>query len=209
MSEYRNANPWGDWHESIADGLASATDYLSRCQCSLAGEIAPDRFYFAEKGPVPSTQRPPRTHVRLPPMPCGRGCVPGATGDGRSEDDESRASKVAAAGVKASAVRRSSVTSLQTDGGSLTPRHSGALALESVTADQHDLIVRNPRVCHGQAVVKGTRIMVSIILEALADGMTEQDILTEYPTQSVEGIMAAAANGADLARDEFPAVASQ
>lgn len=49
MSEYRNANPWGDWHESIADGLASATDYLSRCQRSLAGEIAPDRFYFADK----------------------------------------------------------------------------------------------------------------------------------------------------------------
>ena len=49
MNEYSNASPWGAWHESIADGLASAADYLSRCQRSLAGEIAPDRFYFADK----------------------------------------------------------------------------------------------------------------------------------------------------------------
>jgi len=49
MNEYRSASPWGAWHASIADDLASAADYLSRCERSLAGEIAPDRFYFADK----------------------------------------------------------------------------------------------------------------------------------------------------------------
>jgi uncharacterized protein (DUF433 family) len=52
------------------------------------------------------------------------------------------------------------------------------------------------------------RILVSIILDALADGMTEDEILDEYPTLTVEDIRAAAAYGAELARDEHPAVAS-
>ncbi|MFN2418335.1 MAG: DUF433 domain-containing protein, partial [Candidatus Limnocylindria bacterium] len=42
-----------------------------------------------------------------------------------------------------------------------------------------------PKVCHGQAVVKGTRVMVSVILDALAAGMAEDDILAEYPSLTV------------------------
>lgn len=78
-----------------------------------------------------------------------------------------------------------------------------------MTDEQRTLIVRDPQVCHGQATVRGTRIMASIILEALADGMTEDEILVEYPTLTVEGIRAAAAYGAELARDEYPAVVAQ
>lgn len=55
--------------------------------------------------------------------------------------------------------------------------------------------------------MRGTRITVSVVLDLLATGMTESEILDDYPTLSVEGIRAAAAYGADLARDEFPAVA--
>jgi len=73
--------------------------------------------------------------------------------------------------------------------------------------ERDNLVVRNPSICHGQAVIGGTRVMVSIVLDALADGMTETEILAEYPTLSVAGIRAAAAYGADLARDEFPMVA--
>jgi uncharacterized protein (DUF433 family) len=49
---------------------------------------------------------------------------------------------------------------------------------------------------------------VSVVLDALADGMTEAEILAEYPTLTAEGILAAAAYGAELARDECPAVAA-
>ncbi|MEX1165105.1 MAG: DUF433 domain-containing protein [Nitriliruptor sp.] len=49
---------------------------------------------------------------------------------------------------------------------------------------------------------------MSIILDALADGMTEGKIRLEYPTLTVDGIQAAAAYGAELARDEYPAVAA-
>ncbi len=78
-----------------------------------------------------------------------------------------------------------------------------------VTGEQRDLIVRDPLVCHGQAVIKGTRIMVSVVLDCLAAGMTEPEIIDDYPTLTVEGIRAAAAHGAELARDEYPAVASR
>jgi uncharacterized protein (DUF433 family) len=55
--------------------------------------------------------------------------------------------------------------------------------------------------------VRGTRILVSIILDALADGMTEPEMLAEYPTLTVDGIRAAAAYGVEFARDEHPTVA--
>ncbi len=81
--------------------------------------------------------------------------------------------------------------------------------LGDMTGAQRELIVRDPNICHGQAVVKGTRVMVSVILDALAAGMTEDAILAEYPSLTVDGIRAAAAYGAELARDEYPAVAGQ
>lgn len=60
-------------------------------------------------------------------------------------------------------------------------------------ADQAALIVRNPSICHGQATVRGTRIMVSVVRDLLAAGMTESEVLDDYPTLTVEGIPAAAA----------------
>ena len=50
--------------------------------------------------------------------------------------------------------------------------------------------------------------MVSVILDCLAAGMSEAEIVDEYPTLTVEGVRAAAAPGAELARDEYPAVAT-
>lgn len=65
-----------------------------------------------------------------------------------------------------------------------------------------DRISVDPNICHGQACIKGTRIMVSIILDCLAAGMSDLEILREYPTLTAEGIRAAAAYGAALAREE-------
>jgi len=81
--------------------------------------------------------------------------------------------------------------------------------LESMTSEHRELIVRDPMVCHGQAVIRDTRIMVSVVLDCIAAGMTEQEILDDYPTLTGDGIRAAAAHGAELARDEYPAVATQ
>jgi len=69
--------------------------------------------------------------------------------------------------------------------------------------DPLELISANPAVCHGQACVRGTRIPVSVVLDALAEGMGEAEILVGYPTLTVEGLRAAAAYGAALAREEL------
>jgi uncharacterized protein (DUF433 family) len=69
--------------------------------------------------------------------------------------------------------------------------------------DPLELISIDPAVCHGQACIRGTRIPVSVVLDALAEGMGEAEILVGYPTLTVEGVRAAAAYGAALARDEL------
>lgn len=49
----------------------------------------------------------------------------------------------------------------------------------------------DPRVCHGQPVVKGTRISVSAILEQLADGESWDALLHGYPELTRADIQAA------------------
>lgn len=51
-------------------------------------------------------------------------------------------------------------------------------------------IAVDPLVCHGKACIKGTRIMVSIILDNLAEGIGESEILKSYPSLKSEDIEA-------------------
>lgn len=62
-------------------------------------------------------------------------------------------------------------------------------------------IVVNSSICHGKACIKGTRIMVSIILDNLAANVTPDEILASYPSLSFEDIQAAVAYAAELARE--------
>ena len=57
-----------------------------------------------------------------------------------------------------------------------------------MTADQLEMISTDPRVMHGQAVIAGTRVPVSVILDCLAAGMTAEEITSEYPTVTVAGV---------------------
>ena len=72
-----------------------------------------------------------------------------------------------------------------------------------VTSEQLQMISADPRVMHGQAVIAGTRVPVSVILDCLATGMTADEITVEYSTVTQAGIRAAAAYGAALAREEL------
>ncbi len=54
-----------------------------------------------------------------------------------------------------------------------------------------DYITVDPAICHGKACIKGTRIMVSVILDNLAAGLTKEEILSSYPTLTPEAIQAA------------------
>ncbi|MEX2620340.1 MAG: DUF433 domain-containing protein [Egibacteraceae bacterium] len=70
-------------------------------------------------------------------------------------------------------------------------------------SEERELISADPEVLHGQARIRGTRIPVSLVLGCLAEGMTEREILDEYPTLATEGIRAAAAYGAELAGEQI------
>jgi uncharacterized protein (DUF433 family) len=52
-------------------------------------------------------------------------------------------------------------------------------------------IVIDPEVLSGKPVIKGTRIPVYLIIELLANGMTEKEVLRQYPTLKIEDIKAA------------------
>ncbi len=42
-------------------------------------------------------------------------------------------------------------------------------------------IVSNPKICHGKPIFKGTRILVSTILDSLAEGESIEKLVREYP----------------------------
>ncbi len=54
-----------------------------------------------------------------------------------------------------------------------------------------DRITIDPEVLSGKPVIKGTRIPIYIIIDLLANGMTEKEILLQYPTLKKEDIKAA------------------
>lgn len=59
----------------------------------------------------------------------------------------------------------------------------------------------NPSVCHGKACIRGTRIMVSVILDNIAAGVDRAEILASYPTLKPADIDAALSYAAELARE--------
>ncbi len=61
----------------------------------------------------------------------------------------------------------------------------------------------DPRRCGGKPCVRGHRIWVSLILDQLADGMTVEQIIGEYPGLVREDIQACIAYGSELAREHF------
>jgi uncharacterized protein (DUF433 family) len=65
-----------------------------------------------------------------------------------------------------------------------------------------DRISIDPQVCHGKPCIRGTRIMVSIILDYLGAGESVESIQQEYPTLQAEDIQAAFAYAAWLADEE-------
>ncbi|EDX77501.1 conserved hypothetical protein [Coleofasciculus chthonoplastes PCC 7420] len=51
----------------------------------------------------------------------------------------------------------------------------------------------NPKVCHGKPCIKGTRIMVSVILDNLAEGLTLEEIVEDYPPLTIDNVRSAIA----------------
>ena len=68
-------------------------------------------------------------------------------------------------------------------------------------------IVADPEICHGKSVFRGTRILVSDVLELLASGESFESITEEYPSLTVEMIREALEYSAKMSwrnRNEYP-----
>jgi uncharacterized protein (DUF433 family) len=62
-------------------------------------------------------------------------------------------------------------------------------------------IVVDPKILAGKPVIRGTRLAVEFILELLAAGQTEADILTNYPGLTREDVLACLAYASYLAHE--------
>ncbi|MCK4617338.1 DUF433 domain-containing protein [Candidatus Aerophobetes bacterium] len=70
-------------------------------------------------------------------------------------------------------------------------------------------ITVDPNVCFGKPCIRGTRIWVSLILDFLANGMSIEEILVEYPHLTEEDVRATIAYGAEMARERYVEISTE
>ena len=70
--------------------------------------------------------------------------------------------------------------------------------------DIRDLIVRDPQMCGGEPVIRGTRVTLRTILASLADGDGVDVILADFPTLTEEQVRAVIAFAAASAVEDMP-----
>lgn len=70
--------------------------------------------------------------------------------------------------------------------------------------DYSEVIVRDPRICGGEPVIRGTRVTLRTVLASLADGDSIADIVRDFPTLTEESVRAVIAFAATAAREDLP-----
>lgn len=65
----------------------------------------------------------------------------------------------------------------------------------------HERISINPKICHGEPCIKGTRIMVTNILAAIAEGLPMPEILQDFPGITAEDVLACVAFANDVIQE--------
>ena len=73
-----------------------------------------------------------------------------------------------------------------------------------MTINYQPYIVRDPAICGGEAVVRGTRVTVRTVLASLAEGMSVEEILKEFPTLDESAVRAVIAFAAVSAEEDLP-----
>jgi uncharacterized protein (DUF433 family) len=68
----------------------------------------------------------------------------------------------------------------------------------------HDRIVRDPKICGGEPVLKGTRVTLRTVLASLAAGDTAEEILADFPSLKAADVQAAIAFAAASAEEDLP-----
>ncbi len=70
--------------------------------------------------------------------------------------------------------------------------------------DYRQYIVRDPAICGGEPVVKGTRVTVRTVLASLAEGMSVTEIVQDFPTLDETAVRAVIAFAAASAEEDLP-----
>lgn len=89
-----------------------------------------------------------------------------------------------------------------------TPRHFSSKmggGAPGGDVNHHERIVRDPAICAGQPVIKGTRVLVRVVLGYLAHGETTDTILRDCPSLTEEDVRAVIAFAAAAAGEDLPA----
>jgi uncharacterized protein (DUF433 family) len=71
-----------------------------------------------------------------------------------------------------------------------------------------DKIIRDPQICGGEPVLRGTRVTLRTVLASLAAGDSIDDILADFPALNAEHVRAAIAFAAASAEEDLPVPAT-
>ncbi len=74
--------------------------------------------------------------------------------------------------------------------------------------NHEDKIVRDPRICGGEPVFRGTRVTLRTVLASLAAGDSAEEILADFPALKAEHVHAAIAFAAASAEEDMPVPAT-
>ena len=75
------------------------------------------------------------------------------------------------------------------------------MATGQTTPLWRERIAVDPNICHGQACIAGTRVLVTVVLDNLAAGRVAEGILADYPSITIEDVRAAIAYAAEFAHE--------
>jgi uncharacterized protein (DUF433 family) len=75
--------------------------------------------------------------------------------------------------------------------------------INNMRTEINDYIVIDSEICHGKPTFKGTRIMVSIVLEMLEARAGTKEIIKAYPSLTEKHIRAALNFAAHLVEESF------
>ena len=70
--------------------------------------------------------------------------------------------------------------------------------------DYQARIVRDPKTCGGEPVIRGTRVTIRTVLASLAEGDSIETILDDFPTLTKEDVRAVIAFAAASAEEDLP-----
>ena len=70
--------------------------------------------------------------------------------------------------------------------------------------DYTSYLVRNPRICGGEPVIKGTRVTLKTVLASLAEGASIAEMLADFPTLTEDSLRAVIAFAAASATEDLP-----